>query len=146
MNFSKGGPSLSIGVGGAKVDFSHRGISETVGMPGTGISYSTFQAIPKRKKVDAVQTAEEAEQIRIFFSRGTFLPPEEGKFAKSVNLMLEGKIDEALDGFNKLLDIADAAFTAAGLYLNRMEYDKALKVIEYALAKHAPDRRTLFEI
>ena len=40
LNFGKRGVSTSIGPRGAKVNISSRGIRQTVGMPGTGLSYS----------------------------------------------------------------------------------------------------------
>lgn len=41
LNLSKSGMSLTAGRRGACVNFSSRGTRATVGMPGTGISYST---------------------------------------------------------------------------------------------------------
>jgi hypothetical protein len=41
LNFSKSGVSTSIGPQGAKVTLGHGKIRETVGVPGTGISYTT---------------------------------------------------------------------------------------------------------
>ncbi len=42
VNFSKSGPSLSLGPRGSKVTFGRRGIRQTVGIPGTGF-YATRQ-------------------------------------------------------------------------------------------------------
>lgn len=41
LNFSKSGVSTSVGVRGAHVTFGHGHVRETVGVPGTGISYTT---------------------------------------------------------------------------------------------------------
>jgi hypothetical protein len=41
INFSKGSPSLSFGGRGLTENFGRRGIRQTVGLPGTGLSYST---------------------------------------------------------------------------------------------------------
>jgi Protein of unknown function (DUF4236) len=41
VNLSKSGPSLSVGVGGAHVTVGRRGIRKTVGIPGTGIYYTS---------------------------------------------------------------------------------------------------------
>jgi hypothetical protein len=41
INISKWGGSVSIGGRGATTNISRRGVRETVGIPGTGISYQT---------------------------------------------------------------------------------------------------------
>lgn len=41
LNFSKSGVSLSAGPKGATTNISTRGVRETLGVPGTGISYQT---------------------------------------------------------------------------------------------------------
>lgn len=41
VNVSRSGPSLSVGVRGAHVTFGKRGIRRTVGLPGTGIYYTS---------------------------------------------------------------------------------------------------------
>ena len=48
LNFSKSG--MSVGVGGPfyNVNFSKRGMRKTMGIPGTGVSYQTFERWPKR--------------------------------------------------------------------------------------------------
>ena len=40
VNLSKSGASLSVGGRGATVNFGRRGIRGTVGLPGSGLSYS----------------------------------------------------------------------------------------------------------
>lgn len=41
VNVSKSGPSFSVGVRGAHVTFGRRGITRTVGIPGTGVFYTS---------------------------------------------------------------------------------------------------------
>lgn len=41
LNFSKSGPSLSLGVRGAHVTFGRRGVRRTLGVPGTGMFYTS---------------------------------------------------------------------------------------------------------
>jgi hypothetical protein len=41
INLSKSGPSLSVGGRGATVNINERGARTTVGLPGSGLSYST---------------------------------------------------------------------------------------------------------
>jgi hypothetical protein len=41
MNLSKSGPSFSFGVRGAHLTVGRRGVRRTVGIPGTGIFYTS---------------------------------------------------------------------------------------------------------
>jgi hypothetical protein len=41
INFSKSGPSLTLGVRGAHVTLGRRGITKTVGLPGSGLYYTS---------------------------------------------------------------------------------------------------------
>lgn len=41
LNLSKSGPSISLGVRGAHVTAGRRGVTRTVGIPGTGIFYTS---------------------------------------------------------------------------------------------------------
>ncbi len=43
VNLSKSGPSLTFGVRGAHVTLGSKGIRKTVGIPGTGIYYTSHQ-------------------------------------------------------------------------------------------------------
>ncbi|HVT29360.1 MAG TPA: DUF4236 domain-containing protein [Lacipirellulaceae bacterium] len=42
LNFGKRSTSLSCGPRGAKLNISRRGVKTTVGLPGTGLSYSSL--------------------------------------------------------------------------------------------------------
>lgn len=44
LNFSKSGISTSLGGRGASINFGPKGIRKTVGLPGSGMSYSTFSS------------------------------------------------------------------------------------------------------
>jgi hypothetical protein len=39
VNFSRSGPSLSVGVRGAHVTVGRRGVTRTIGVPGTGLFF-----------------------------------------------------------------------------------------------------------
>ncbi len=41
MNLSKSGPSFSVGVRGAHVTMGRHGVRKTVGIPGTGVFYTS---------------------------------------------------------------------------------------------------------
>jgi hypothetical protein len=51
LNLSRSGPSLSVGPRGAKVTVRRRGVRRTVGIPGTGVYYtSTTRAARRRRR------------------------------------------------------------------------------------------------
>jgi hypothetical protein len=50
LNLSKRGGSLSFGGHGLTTNISRRGIKETVGLPGTGISYQTNTYRPGKSR------------------------------------------------------------------------------------------------
>ena len=44
LNFSRSGPSVSVGTRGAWATFGHNQSRYTVGLPGTGMSYTTISS------------------------------------------------------------------------------------------------------
>lgn len=63
VNFSTRGSSLSIGGKGATTNISARGVRNTVSLPGTGISYSTYSRFNSAKK-SATALSPTAVQVR----------------------------------------------------------------------------------
>ena len=45
LNFSESGVSLGLGPRGANINIGPKGVRTTVGLPGTGISYQTFDFV-----------------------------------------------------------------------------------------------------
>ena len=43
LNFGKKGVSASIGPRGAKITIGEKGVRKTVGLPGTGLSYTSYE-------------------------------------------------------------------------------------------------------
>jgi hypothetical protein len=58
LNISKSGISTSIGTRGAKVTLGHGKVRTTVGIPGTGISYTDVESTNSRERdtLDAAST------------------------------------------------------------------------------------------
>lgn len=52
VNFGKKGSSISIGPRGFKTTFSKKGVRQTIGIPGTGVSYTKFQSYDQLKSSD----------------------------------------------------------------------------------------------
>jgi len=83
VNVSKGGTSITVGKRGFHLNFSKRGVKETVGLPGSGISQTSYlykndpedetekkgeaeseEAAPARKKRRTRRTKRDATQDR----------------------------------------------------------------------------------
>lgn len=63
VNMSKGGMSISVGRKGFHLNFSKRGVRQTVGLPGSGISESSYIVKNKAdedKKAKGVERSERA--------------------------------------------------------------------------------------
>ena len=55
LNIGKHGTSVSIGGRGAHVTYGRRGKRATIGLPGTGVSYTTYE--PYHRRSSAPQAA-----------------------------------------------------------------------------------------
>ena len=60
VNVSKGGISFSVGKRGATLNFSKRGVRQTVGIPGSGLSHSSY--IMKNKSDEDEEKQEKDDQ------------------------------------------------------------------------------------
>lgn len=60
VNLSKGGMSITVGRKGFHLNFSKRGVRQTVGLPGSGISESSY--IFKNKEDEEKKEAEKEER------------------------------------------------------------------------------------
>ena len=52
LNLSKSGPSIGLGPSGANVNLSRRGSRTTLGIPGTGVSYTSQGRWGRRRAED----------------------------------------------------------------------------------------------
>ena len=64
VNFSKTGTSLSVGGRGATLNLGKRGVRTTVGLPGTGLSYSESAPWHRRLARRAGQLAANPAPVR----------------------------------------------------------------------------------
>mgnify|MGYP003340955425 FL=1 len=80
VNFGKTGSSLSIGGRGATVNLSARGTRTTVGLPGTGLSFSTWT---RRKSPPAADPADVSAPTGVAPED----PPKPGFFATVLRLV-----------------------------------------------------------
>jgi hypothetical protein len=51
LNFSRSGASLSAGIRGARMTFGRTGTRTTVGLPGSGLSYTHLDPPPENRPV-----------------------------------------------------------------------------------------------
>jgi hypothetical protein len=56
LNLSRTGPSLSIGRHGYTKTYSARGVRTTIGIPGTGLSHTTFRGWTSQATSDVART------------------------------------------------------------------------------------------
>jgi hypothetical protein len=116
INLSKRGPSLSVGSRGASVNFSARGARSTLGIPGTGISYSTSsrQGRPKKNtRLDAVET------IKLAADPGSNQTFEEQRAVALYQLQLAGweqvHLEDDSGEFIKAQGVSNIIAIAAGI-------------------------------
>lgn len=93
LNFGKRGASLSLGGKGLSVNLSDRGAKTTIGLPGTGLSYTTTRVGELHHKHDErgekIDVQTDAYDIQT--SRGNEQPD---KFNRQPN-----EVDNLVDGF-----------------------------------------------
>jgi tetratricopeptide (TPR) repeat protein len=96
LNASRGGLGLSAGTRGARYSIHSSGRrTTTVGVPGTGVSYSRSSTTSSKRKAaepPLLQTARIPKP-------GMLAPKNEKEFAKAVQAFVDGKTQEALDHF-----------------------------------------------
>lgn len=67
MNVSKGGTSITVGKRGFHLNFSKRGVKQTVGLPGSGISQTSY--LYKNDPDDETEKQEEAQAEEVVPAR-----------------------------------------------------------------------------
>lgn len=121
LNFSKSGASLSIGPRGARYTIGPSGQRVTVGLPGSGLFYTVHE--PRRRRAgpkapDAAPLTLRERLDRGFFQR-LLMPADERAFIDAVLAMDAGDDEAAAGHLAKAASLADAAWLAGMLHLNR---------------------------
>lgn len=135
LNLGKNGFSLSVGPWGAKVTIGQKGIRQTFGIPGTGLSYSSYE---KYSDSSAKTPTKPLTKVQKKFSENNWLTTEncsfdEKRLIQAIQLYLDGLTPDAFKNLSELTYIADAAFIYAALLLKNKRYLECSKVIEEAL-------------
>jgi len=159
INMSKSGPSLSVGARGAHVTMGGvRGRRTTVGLPGTGLYWTSVhrQAAPRppsargsravRTPVPVPAPAGETPRVRqkltLSSLRRLVTPPDEQAFVDGLRALLAGDHVAALAHLRGAKHLADGAFVAGCLALQAGAFDEAVTDLEAALTASAELGRT----
>ncbi|MBP1583406.1 MAG: DUF4236 domain-containing protein [Victivallales bacterium] len=152
INLSKGLPSVSVGPRGAKMTLSTKGVRGSVGLPGTGASYSKYyqwgkmtgsktagkssaKAPSRAKAVPVAVSGDDREKLNLGFFRKLFLSAEEKHFVTGLTAFLDGDAPQALAELNQANSIADAAFTRGFLALSLRDYTTAAQALQLCAGK-----------
>ena len=144
LNLSKSGISTSLGVRGAKYTVGPRGTRRTVGLPGSGLFYTEenrWGSNRGRKKRGAARTSpspappEPENRLELGFFDRLLTPENEKELVAGCKAHVEGDVDKALRHLRKATDLADGAFLAGFLVVNKKRYAEAETILRKALAK-----------
>lgn len=133
LNLSKSGGSLSFGPRGAKFTVGSRGERVSLGIPGTGLFYTTTFSKGSRKRKPEVHPE---DRLDMGFFKRLITPDNEEALVDGLRELALGEENEALKHFEKALHLADGAFLAGFLALKQGNLDKAREYLMSALDKH----------
>lgn len=151
INLSKSRPSLSVGGRGAHVTLGgSRGRRTTVGVPGTGVFWTSVhrQATPRRTIAGPSPAARAhtpvpapvggtpriQQQLSLSFFRRLVTPADEQAFVDGLRAMVEGDNVAALAHLRGATHLADGAFVAGCLALQAGALDEAATDLDASVA------------
>jgi len=144
LNFSKSGISPSIGVRGARVTLGRSGVRRTVGIPGTGMFYTTVDGggdrgssrrHSGRRSGERVEAPPPEHKLDLGFFERLTTPRNERAFVAGCKAYVAGRAEEALDEFERADGLADAMFLAGLLHLRADRLDRAEARLAEALSR-----------
>lgn len=148
LNLSKSEPSLSLGSVGAKLTVCSQDVRTTFGIPGTGLYYTSNQsrgtywggALP-----DAVpQPQPLTPHLDLGFFEHLLTVPEEQNFVIGLRELVGGNKDVALTNILNAAQMADGAFMAGWLCLEKQDFFRAERYLGHAIT-HESEIGKLFE-
>lgn len=122
LNLSKSGVSLTLGPQGANVNISQRGIRNTFGLPGTGLSY--VKEMPFNGLLGGNDSPDKPSQPD--------LAVNDHPIAQAYQQLANGHPQAALDLLNNDTQEADAAFLAGILALQLGLFDASAQYLKAA--------------
>ena len=142
LNLSKSGGSLSFGPRGAKYTIGPRGERATFGLPGTGIFYTT--TLPRGKSgsrknlsrsAPVTQTIPTKDRLSMGFFRRLVTPDDEETLVDGCRELVLGNEEQALKYLEKAVHLADGAYLAGFLAMNRGRLKEAESYLSMAVEK-----------
>jgi len=143
LNLSKSGGSLSFGPRGAKFIVGSRGKRATVGIPGTGLFYTTTLPGGRsggRKSAScsapAAPTVRPEDRLTMGFFKRLNTPDDEEALVDGCRELVLGNEDKALEHLEKAAHLADGAYLAGFLTLKKERLEEAANYLATAAEKH----------
>ncbi len=155
INLTKTGASLSLGVRGAHVTVGRHGVRRTIGIPGTGLYYTTTSSGRSRARSRKHTTTKRSKDRRApappkprdplelsFFDR-LLMPGSREHFIDGLRALVRGDRDAALKHLARADRNPDAAFLAGLLLLERGRTADAEASLKLAASRPAKLGREL---
>jgi tetratricopeptide (TPR) repeat protein len=136
LNFSKSGPSLSLGPRGSKVTVGPRGVRKTVGFPGTGLYYTTASGIgrsSRRNTTPVTSPVAKNNPLELGFFAKLTASAEEKALVEGLRELNNGNEGAALNALRRGAHLPDAAFLCGILCLKRKLWAEAETNLRFAL-------------
>lgn len=133
LNLSKSSASLSFGPRGARYTISPRGNRITAGIAGTGLFYTVHA--PRRASAASAPKAARRQGLSLGFFQRLFTPANERGLVDGLKALSAADETGALTAFERVTDLADAAWMAGMLRLKREEFRCARRHLEAALGR-----------
>jgi tetratricopeptide (TPR) repeat protein len=146
VNLSKSGPSLSVGGRGGHVTLGgSRGRRTTIGLPGTGLYWTTVHRQTRARGRGSVAESEAApspisgtpragQKLTLSFFRRLVTPADEQAFVDGCRALVVGDHGTALAHLRAATHLADGAFMAGCLALQAGGFEEAETDLEAAVA------------
>jgi tetratricopeptide (TPR) repeat protein len=134
VNLSKSGPSLSVGGRGGHVTLGgSRGRRTTIGLPGTGLYWTTtHRQAPSRSRGSVATRA--GQKLTLSFFRRLVTPADEQAFIDGCRALVDGDHGTAIAHLRAATHLADGAFMAGCLALQAGALEEAATDLEAAVA------------
>jgi tetratricopeptide (TPR) repeat protein len=130
-HLSKQGDNLAFGARGSKISTAHHGKRATLGIPGTGLFYTT-PVSDRNRKLQPLDLQDMTALDNNFFS-DLSVPDFESQFVLAVQALADDREEEALTYFGAAADFPDASFMCGTILLKHGNFSEAIKYLEQAL-------------
>lgn len=152
LNMGTSGCSFSFGQRGARVTVGKNGVRKTIGIPGTGLSYSSYDSFGGKKAASnstrsrsaAPSSGPQQNDLDVGFFSGLFLSGDEKTFIEGIKALLRNDISAATDKLSQIPDVADAGLILAVLLLNAGDYQQCRGVLD-GVVRRIQDLGALFK-